>query len=267
MFKFAVAGLAVCWACSMSLAQVPLPATSAPPPGTVIPAPPPGAFAPAPPPGYYGPPGVYNPAPPPGYNPPVGVVRPMPVPGMMVAPVPAVVVVASPHRSNYNPRIDFPPFTMVPDFTVFERTTVPPATFERTRPLTTERTLYDRLGGENAIRAVIDDFVARAADDPKVNFTRKGTAAEWKPTPEAVDHLKKMLVDLTVQATGGPQRYKGKDLKESHRDMRITQDEFDASVADLKASLDKFNVGAREQDELLAIVKSKAGDIVEKKRN
>jgi len=266
MFKSAVAGLAVCWASSTSLAQAPLPATTAPPPGVVVPAPP-GAFAPVPPPGYYAQPGVYNPAPPPGYNPPLGVVRPMPAPGMMVAPVPAVVVVAPAHRSNYNPRIDFPPFTMVPDFTVFERGTVSPGTFERTAPRTTERTLYDRLGGENAIRAVIDDFVARAAADPKVNFTRKGTAAEWKATPEAVDHLKKMLVDLTVQATGGPQRYKGKDLKESHRDMRITQDEFDASVADLKASLEKFNVGSREQEELLAIVKSKAGDIVEKKRN
>src|SRR5262245_40288501 len=103
MFKFAVAGLAVCWACSISLAQAPLPATSAPPPGTVIPAPPPGAFAPAPPPGYYGPP---------GYNPP-GMLRPMPAPPPVA--VPAVVVFAPAHQSHYNPRIDHPPFTMVPD--------------------------------------------------------------------------------------------------------------------------------------------------------
>jgi hemoglobin len=254
MFKSAVAGLAVCWACSMSLAQAPPPGFPAPPPGTVVP---PG-FVPAPPPGYYAPP---------GYNPPVGVVRPMPVPAPIVAPAPVVAVFAPAHRSNYNPRVDFPPFTMVPDFTVFERGMAPPTTFERTTPRTTERTLYERLGGENAIRAVIDDFVARTAANPKVNFTRKGMPAEWKATPEAMDRLKKMLVDLTGMATGGPQRYTGKDLKESHRDMRITQDEFDATVADLKASLDKFNVGAREQEELLAIVRSKAGDIVEKKRN
>jgi hemoglobin len=167
--------------------------------------------------------------------------------------------------SPYNPRIDLPPFTMVPDFgaLVTEHRDVPPITDRKVK----ERTLYERLGGENAIRAVVDDFVARAAADPKVNFTRKGTPAEWKPTPENLDRLKKMLVDLIGMSTGGPQTYKGKNLKESHRDMKITQAEFDAAAADLKASLEKFNVPAKERDELLAIVNSTSKDIVEKQRN
>src|SRR5262249_25052913 len=77
-----------------------------------------------------------------------------------------------------------------------------------------EKSLYERLGGEDAIKAVVDDFVGRAAGNPKVNFTRKGTPAEWKPTAEGIDHLKKMLVGLVGAATGGPQKYSGRGMKE-----------------------------------------------------
>lgn len=132
-------------------------------------------------------------------------------------------------------------------------------------PKAKEKSLYERLGGEAAIKAVIDDFVGRAAGNPKVNFTRKGTPVEWKPTPENVDHLKKMLVELVGMVTGGPQKYSGKSMKDSHKGMMITQAEFDALAGDLKATLDKFKVPAKEQDELLKIVASTAGDIVEKK--
>src|SRR5262245_38978531 len=59
-----------------------------------------------------------------------------------------------------------------------------------------ERTLYDRLGGEKAVTAVVDDFVARAAKNPKVNFTRKGTDAEWEASQENVARLKKHLVQF-----------------------------------------------------------------------
>jgi hemoglobin len=130
-----------------------------------------------------------------------------------------------------------------------------------------DKTLYERLGGEAAIKAVIDDFVARAAANPKVNFTRKGTTAEWKPTPAGIDHLKKMLVDLVGSVTGGPQKYTGRNMKDVHKGMKITQAEFDALASDLKATLDKFKVPAKEQDELLKIVASTAPDIVEKQKN
>ena len=247
MFKRALVGLAVCGVSSALWAQAPAPPITSPPPGVVVPGPPPG---------YYSPPSGYHPVP--------GVVHAVPV----AAPVSVVPVVVPIIRySPYNPRIDLPPFTMVPDFTVFDRAAPPPTIVERTVPRTAERTLYERLGGETAIRAVIDDFVTRTAANPKVNFTRKGTPAEWKPTPEGIDRLKKNLLDLTGMVTGGPQRYSGKPLKEGHRDMKITQDEFDATVSDLKASLDKFNVPTKEKDELIKIVNSTAGDIVERKRN
>src|SRR5262249_52240447 len=160
----------------------------------------------------------------------------------------------------YNPRIDHPPFTMVPNFTGFEPRTMPPVPGTGTKAK--ERTLYERLGGENAIRAVVKDFVERALADANVNFTRKGTAAEWKPTPENVDRVKKTGVELVGMVTGVQQKYTGKSMKDAHKGMEITQAEFDAFAADVKASLDKFNVPAKEQDELMKIVASTAPDIV-----
>jgi hemoglobin len=128
----------------------------------------------------------------------------------------------------------------------------------------TNKSLYERLGGAAALQAVVDDFVARAATDPKVNFTRKGTATEWQATPENVAHLKKALVQLLTVTTGGPGKYEGRDMKSSHKGMGITNDEFGAIAADLKATLDKFKVPSKEQEELFKIVGSTASDIIEK---
>jgi hemoglobin len=134
-----------------------------------------------------------------------------------------------------------------------------------TAEATTTKTLYERLGGKPAITAVVDDFVPRAASDPKVNFTRKGIpGAKWAATPENVAHLKMELVDFVSMATGGPVKYTGKSMKSSHANMQITDAEFNAIAADLKATLDKLNVPAKEQGELVAIVGTTRKDIVTK---
>jgi hemoglobin len=125
-----------------------------------------------------------------------------------------------------------------------------------------EETLCERLGGEATIKAVVDDFVARAAADPKVNFTRQGTDREWEAPPENVIRLKARLVELISSATGGRQAYRGRSMKAVHEGMRITDREFDALADDLKATLDKFHVPAREQAELLKIIGSTRRDIV-----
>jgi hemoglobin len=126
------------------------------------------------------------------------------------------------------------------------------------------RSLYDRLGGEPAITAVVDDFVGRAAADPKVNFTRKGTSHEWTPSPENVGLLKRHLIQFISMATGGRSAYEGRGMKPVHSGMGITESEFGALAADLATSLDKFKVPAKEKEELLAIVGSTKKDIVEK---
>ena len=126
------------------------------------------------------------------------------------------------------------------------------------------KSLYDRLGGEPAITAVVDDFVGRAASDPKVNFTRKGQPNQWDPSPANVAKLKKRLVEFISMAAGGPNNYKGRDMVTAHTGMNISEAEFNAAAADLSASLDKFKVPAREKSELMAAVAGTKGQIVGK---
>lgn len=122
------------------------------------------------------------------------------------------------------------------------------------------KSIYERIGGEAAIRAVVDDFVPAAAADPKVNFTRDG---RWHASEAAVSHLKNMLVEFLGSALGGPQRYSGRDMKTTHAGLRITQAEFDALAGHLKATLEKHKVPGVEVSAILKIAASTANDIVE----
>lgn len=123
--------------------------------------------------------------------------------------------------------------------------------------------LYDRLGGEAAIRVVVDDFVARAAADDTLNFTRQGTDNAWDATPENVQLLKDRLVQFIGNATGGPQVYEGQDMATAHTGMAITNAEFDRLGGHLVAALQAAGVPAAEQQELVAIVGSTRSAIVE----
>jgi hemoglobin len=114
--------------------------------------------------------------------------------------------------------------------------------------------LYERLGGLDAITAVIDSFVARCAGDDRVN-----------PKFERTDipRLKKMLVDQVCEAAGGPCTYTGRTMRETHDGMGVTAGEFDALVEDLVATLDEFGVPSAEQDELLGLLAPMRDEIVE----
>ncbi|HZT82372.1 MAG TPA: group 1 truncated hemoglobin [Gemmataceae bacterium] len=121
------------------------------------------------------------------------------------------------------------------------------------------RSLYERLGGEKGITKVVDDFVAIVVADPdyrpalKEHF-QKGDVAG----------LKKKLVDQIGEATGGPQKYKGKNMKDAHKGLGITNKDFDALAADLVKALDRNKVGKAEKDELLGMLGKMRGDVVEK---
>jgi hemoglobin len=126
------------------------------------------------------------------------------------------------------------------------------------------KTLWDRLGGEPAVTAVISDFVDSAAGDPKVNFTRMGHTRHWEATPDNVKKLKRRLVEFVSANTGGPIKYTGKDMVTVHTGMNISDAEFDALAGHLSRSLDKFKVKQREKDELLAVIGSTRPTIVNK---
>jgi hemoglobin len=117
-----------------------------------------------------------------------------------------------------------------------------------------QQSLYARLGGSDAIVAVIDDFVARCAGDGRINgkFARTD-----------IPRLKAMLVEQVTAASGGPAYYSGRSMEETHDGMGVTAGEFDALVGDLVTTLNHFNVPDAEQQELLGILGPLRSDIVE----
>jgi hemoglobin len=113
--------------------------------------------------------------------------------------------------------------------------------------------LYDRLGGKPAITVVVDDFVGNVLTD---DLIKARFAATDGPS------FKAKLVDQICEASGGPCKYTGKSMKESHAGMKISDAEFTALVGDLKKALDKNKVGAREQTDLLTALGGMHDDIV-----
>ncbi len=120
--------------------------------------------------------------------------------------------------------------------------------------------LYKSLGGKKAITAVVDDFVGRVAADDRINSFFKAPAAD----PKRLAKFKKNLVDQICQASGGPCKYAGKDMKSAHAGMGIGSADFDALVQDLVASLDKFMVKDGDKQALLGVLGPMKKDIVEK---
>jgi len=109
-------------------------------------------------------------------------------------------------------------------------------------PAAPKKPLYERLGGRPAITAVVDQFVANVAADKRINMRFMNTD---------IPHLKVLLVEFVCSATGGPEKYEGRDMHTSHGGMQLVDEEFNALVEDLSAALDKFKVPAAEKGELL----------------
>jgi hemoglobin len=122
--------------------------------------------------------------------------------------------------------------------------------------------LYERLGGEAGIAAVVDTLVSLAAADTVLNFTRQGTANEWEATPENIAAFKAHMVHFIGQATGGPQVYEGRDMATAHAGMEITDAEFDRLAGHLGAALTAYDVPEEEKQELFTIVESTRSAIV-----
>ncbi len=119
--------------------------------------------------------------------------------------------------------------------------------------------LFDRLGGLYPVSAVADDFIDRVYANATLNANPNIAKARNETRKPG---LKVHVANLVCMATGGPCKYTGKSMKESHAGFHITQKEWDALLVDFRASLDKFKVPAAEQAELVAIVESTKPEIV-----
>src|SRR5450432_4274396 len=119
-----------------------------------------------------------------------------------------------------------------------------------------EKSLYERLGGIDAIKAVVNEFAGRVLADERVN--KKFAKSD---APRLVLHLQ----EIVCKVTGGPCEYTGLGMKEAHKNMKVTDGEFTALVEDLVGALDKFNVPEKEKNDLLKILGPLHDQIVEVK--
>ena len=119
--------------------------------------------------------------------------------------------------------------------------------------------LYDRLGGVYSIATVVDDFIDRIMVDPRLNANPLVAEAHHRVPPAGFKYL---VTEMVCWATGGPQKYSGKSMADSHAHLKITGEVWEAFLDDFQQTLDKFAVPAEEQAELKAIVNSTRSDIV-----
>lgn len=137
----------------------------------------------------------------------------------------------------------------------------------------TKRSLYDRLGGAPGIQQIVDDYIPRVMNDPRVNWSREGVKSggvlgigqedqRWDGNAENVAKLKKHMVQFISLATGGPSTYEGGDMKQLHAGMKITNAQFNAAVGDLQATMDVLKIGVDDQKELLAIIETTRPQVV-----
>lgn len=118
--------------------------------------------------------------------------------------------------------------------------------------------LYQRLGGYDAIRAVVEDVVAQIAADDKLGrfWAHRGD--------DGIAREKQLIVDFIVAKAGGPLYYRGRDMKLSHEGMRIDEQDWKILIAALEHTLQSFKVPDAERREVLAFFDGTKQDIVEK---
>lgn len=123
----------------------------------------------------------------------------------------------------------------------------------------TSRSLYERLGGVYSIAALVDDLIDRVMDDARLNANPLVDEAHHRVSRAGFKYL---VTEMVCWATGGPQKYSGRAMRESHEHLKITAAEWDAFMHDVQTSLDHFSVPPAEQAEVRAIVLSTRGEIV-----
>jgi len=117
-----------------------------------------------------------------------------------------------------------------------------------------EASLYDRLGGGDKLKTIIADVWDRHITNPKIKnryVNSDGT------------EVKRLVWEFFCSGIGGPQEYTGQDMLTAHTGMNINDREFNAVCDDILSALDKNSVGQKEKDEVLCILYSMKGDIVD----
>jgi hemoglobin len=119
-----------------------------------------------------------------------------------------------------------------------------------------QKSLYQRLGGYDALAAVSDDFLGRLASDPQMGRFFVGLSTDSKV------RVRQHIVDFLCVATGGSCKYTGRDMKTVHIGLNITEADWNQMVKLLGQTFDKFNVPEKERADVVGAVAGLKGDIV-----
>ena len=119
------------------------------------------------------------------------------------------------------------------------------------------KSLYERLGGYDAIRAVVNDLLPRLQADTLLGRFWQNRGAD------GIEREKQLLVDFLCAQAGGPMYYTGRDMVVSHRGMKVSERDWTAFIGHLNATLDAFKVPQAERADVVAFIQSTRIEIVE----
>jgi hemoglobin len=119
------------------------------------------------------------------------------------------------------------------------------------------KTLYQRLGGYDAISAVVNDLLPRVRGDLQL-------AHYWLHRgDDRLQRSKQLLIDFLCSSTGGAVYYTGRDMVVTHKGMRISDDDWTVFMGHLDATLEAFAIFGAERNELVAFIEATKNDMVE----
>lgn len=119
-------------------------------------------------------------------------------------------------------------------------------------------TLYERLGGAAGIASIVDDIVAAHLSNPLI----KARFLPYLDRPERVEEIKKHNRDFLGAGSGGPEKYTGRSMLETHRGMNISEAEYMAVMDDIMAVLEKHGIDESARKDVLAITFALKGDVI-----
>ena len=123
---------------------------------------------------------------------------------------------------------------------------------------TVEKSLYERLGGYDALAGFVDDLIPRLTADPEIGVYWRGHCTN------SMRRERQLIVDFLCEALGGPVVYTGRDMRTSHEGLDISERDWEVFVRHTVATLDKLEVHGKERDDCLAVVAGIAADVVER---
>ena len=121
-----------------------------------------------------------------------------------------------------------------------------------------EETLYRRLGGYDAVAAVIDEFLRRFRSDNALARFGGGRSLDSR------HRTRQLMIEQICSLAAGPCMYGGRDMKTAHAGLGTTGAEWQGTLQHASAALERYGVAPREKEEFLAIFEKYKNDIVEK---